>query len=211
MEVKLIVASGKHAGREIPIKVAKFFIGRAEDCHLRPGSDLVSRHHCVIVVENGTVTVRDFGSKNGTLVNDQRVEGEQTLKNGDRMTVGQLEFKVQLAIGVGGKQKPEVHGVQEAVARTVESAVDDDVDLAALFGEEGPSADMDTQTIASMRAAPADEDESGDAPADEAEGKSEEQEPKVAGVPEGQKKKTTTGSSQQAAADALKALFKGRG
>ena len=56
MEVKLVVTNGRHAGREIPIKGPKFFIGRAEDCHLRPGSDLVSRHHCVILV--GKTTLR---------------------------------------------------------------------------------------------------------------------------------------------------------
>jgi predicted component of type VI protein secretion system len=215
MEVKLIVASGKHAGREIPIKVAKFFIGRAEDCHLRPGSDLVSRHHCVILVEDGTVTIRDFGSKNGTLVNDQRVEGEQTLKTGDRMTVGQLEFKVQLATEVGGKQKPEVHGVQEAAARTVESAVDDDLDLAALFGEDGPSADMDTQTIASMQAAPADADQTAESDAAEPDDAEADDQPQkageIAGISEMQKKKRTADTSQQAAAEALKNLFKGRG
>ena len=227
MEVKLIVASGKHAGREIPIKVAKFFIGRAEDCHLRPGSDLVSRHHCVILVDGGTVIVRDFGSKNGTLVNDQRVEGEQTLKTGDRMTVGQLEFNIQLATEVGGKQKPEVHGVQEAAARTVESAIDDDLDLAALFAEEdadGPSADMDTRTVASTLAGPAESDPTVEVPTEESEdakGESatpseeekNEQQRRLdpVGVSEKQKKKRTTDTSQQAAAEALKNLFnKGR-
>lgn len=50
MEAILIVASGKNAGRKIAVRGPKFFIGRAEDCQLRPTSDLVSRHHCVIMV-----------------------------------------------------------------------------------------------------------------------------------------------------------------
>jgi len=95
MEVKLVVTNGRHTGREIPIKGPKFFVGRAEDCHLRPGSDLVSRHHCVILVEDGLVAVRDFGSKNGTFVNGEQVMPEQELKDGDRLVIGQLDFNVK--------------------------------------------------------------------------------------------------------------------
>ncbi len=74
MQVKLIVTQGKNAGQEVPVPGPKFFIGRAEDCDLRPQSDLISRHHCALLVEDGYVAVRDFGSKNGTFVNDQRVK-----------------------------------------------------------------------------------------------------------------------------------------
>ena len=96
MELKLKVVEGKNAGQEIAVAGKKFFIGRAEDCHLRPGSDLISRHHCVLLIEDGYVGVRDFGSKNGTYVNDERVVGERELKAGDRLLVGPLRFEVQL-------------------------------------------------------------------------------------------------------------------
>jgi len=43
MDLKLKVLEGKNAGQEVPVTGKKFFIGRAEDCHLRPGSDLISR------------------------------------------------------------------------------------------------------------------------------------------------------------------------
>ena len=154
MEVKLVVKSGKNAGQEIPISIEKFFIGRAEDCQLRPRSDLISRHHCVILVEKEFVAVRDFGSKNGTLVNGQRVQGEQELSNGDLLKVGQLEFEIQMPTGIGGRKKPKVKSVEEAVARTAETlapATDDDVDLADWFGEDeddvSPGAITDTQTV----------------------------------------------------------------
>ena len=35
MKAKLKVLKGPSAGKEIDIPVAKFFIGRGEDCHLR--------------------------------------------------------------------------------------------------------------------------------------------------------------------------------
>jgi len=129
MEVKLIVVGGKNAGKEVPVAGPKFFIGRADDCQLKPHSDLVSRHHCAIMVEEGFVALRDFGSKNGTQVNGERVQGEWELKAGDRITVGDLELEVQLGVGIGGKKKPKVKSVQEAVARTVEVSSDDGMDL----------------------------------------------------------------------------------
>jgi predicted component of type VI protein secretion system len=118
MEVKLIVVGGKQAGKEIPVPGPKFLIGRADDCQLRPQSDLVSRHHCAIVLAEGEVSIKDLGSRNGTLVNDERVEAERVLKTGDKLKIGPLEFEVQLSVPVGGKKKPKVHSIQEAAART---------------------------------------------------------------------------------------------
>ena len=94
MEVRLKVRSGKAAGQEIRLPGTKFIIGRAEDCHLRPNSDLVSRHHCAILCDEGFAVVREFGSKNGTYVNGNRIAGECELKTGDLLKVGPLEFEV---------------------------------------------------------------------------------------------------------------------
>lgn len=118
MDVKLLVANGKKAGQVVPVTGPKFFIGRAEDCHLRPRSDTVSRHHCALLLESGLVLVRDLGSKNGTFVNDQRVRPEAEVRNGDRLRVGQLEFEVQMVTAIGGKKKPAVQSVQEVAVRT---------------------------------------------------------------------------------------------
>lgn len=159
MEVKLIVVGGKNAGKEVPVAGPKFFIGRAEDCQLKPHSDLVSRHHCVIMVEDAFVAIRDFGSKNGTQVNGERVQGELELKAGDRITVGDLELEVQLGVGIGGKKKPKVKSVQEAVARTVEVSGDDGMDLDSWLADtdtriarptdtKSSSSEADTETLA---------------------------------------------------------------
>ncbi len=152
MEVKLIVTQGKQAGQEVPVPGRKFFIGRAEDCHLRPHSDLISRHHCVILVEDGFVAVRDFGSKNGTYVNGQRIAAEVELKPGCHLKVGQLEFEVRIDIGVGGKKLPKVHSVQEAAIRTAEpprsnKPVKDDEDMSDWLSDEGSAPLNDTATL----------------------------------------------------------------
>jgi len=94
MDVRLRSLAANSAGKEIKLSAARFLIGRDEDCHLRPKSDLVSRHHCMVLVEDDGVVVRDLGSRNGTYVNDQRIVGEQMLAHGNRLRVGPLEFEV---------------------------------------------------------------------------------------------------------------------
>lgn len=91
---ELKVTSGKQAGSVIPLPVGKFLIGREEDCHLRPNSDLVSRHHCVFTVDEFAVRVRDLGSTNGTLVNGERIRGGVMLNAGDVVSVGKIDFEV---------------------------------------------------------------------------------------------------------------------
>jgi predicted component of type VI protein secretion system len=157
MEVKLRVLEGTNAGQEILLPVKKFFIGRAEECHLRPQSDLISRDHCAIVAEDAQAWVRDFGSKNGTFVNGERVRGEQPLKNGDRLRVGPLEFEVVLSTSVGGAKRPPVRDLKEAVARVAQSAPGGSLPVDQWLGDTTPApptgpevqASRDTGNVAS--------------------------------------------------------------
>jgi pSer/pThr/pTyr-binding forkhead associated (FHA) protein len=94
MVVKLIVASGKSAGRSISLKHGRLLIGRAEDCDVRPLGEEVSRRHCAVVAESGGVTVEDLKSRNGTYVNGVRISAKVTVADGDIVRVGPLELKV---------------------------------------------------------------------------------------------------------------------
>jgi pSer/pThr/pTyr-binding forkhead associated (FHA) protein len=152
MEVQFKVLVGANAGQLIKVPGPKFFIGRSEDCHIRPRSDLVSRHHCVIIQEGAYLAVRDFGSKNGTIVNGARVVGEQELKAGDKLVVGPLEFEVCITDLLGGKKRPQVTSIKEAATRTAETAVEtltnpDDLDISEWLQEEDSVADVDTREI----------------------------------------------------------------
>jgi predicted component of type VI protein secretion system len=136
MDVKLKVIEGKNAGQEIPVHGKKFFIGRAEDCNLRPGSELISRHHCVLLIEDGYLAVRDFGSKNGTFINQERVVGERELKPGDHLTVGPLQFEIHVAHNLGAKKRPPVGDIKEAAARTAADAAHDPFDVTQWIGND---------------------------------------------------------------------------
>ncbi|MCY3007435.1 MAG: FHA domain-containing protein [Planctomycetota bacterium] len=124
MKISLKVLSGNHEGKLIPIKEEKFFIGRGDDCQLRPKSESVSRRHCALVQKEGRLLLLDLKSRNGTFVNDKQLSHEKAkiLKSGDQIRVGQLEFEVVIEIGIANTKKPEVHTTQEVVERIIEQA-----------------------------------------------------------------------------------------
>jgi predicted component of type VI protein secretion system len=136
MELTLKVISGKHAGQKMRIPAPQFLIGRGEDCQLRPNSDLVSRHHCVLLVGSGGAVIRDLDSRNGTYVNDQKVAGDQALQAGDRLTIGQLKFEV--LIKAGEPPPPKALDLKNA-AEKVSAKNDDDLDVLELFKEDQSS------------------------------------------------------------------------
>ncbi|MEZ6096375.1 MAG: FHA domain-containing protein [Pirellulaceae bacterium] len=122
MQVKLKVIGGKNDGREIKISVPEFIIGRGEEAHLKPASDLISRKHCSIKVEGPTVIISDMGSRNGTFVNGEQLAAPHEAKIGDVLRVGRLQFEVLIDVTQPGAKRPKVEGVAEAAARTAETA-----------------------------------------------------------------------------------------
>lgn len=134
MLVKLKVLDGSSAGRELPVAGPEFVIGRSEECHLRPKSDMVSRRHCALVIDEGGVVLRDFGSKNGTQINGQRVEGQQRLKPGDELRIGPLRFSVLIDHTLGATKKPVAKDVKEVASRTASGSVSD-LDISGWLSE----------------------------------------------------------------------------
>jgi pSer/pThr/pTyr-binding forkhead associated (FHA) protein len=67
-------------------------IGRADDCYPKIPDDEyhrpISRYHCLLDINPPNIRVRDFGSKNGTFVNDQKIgqrEANQSPEEGAKM------------------------------------------------------------------------------------------------------------------------------
>jgi pSer/pThr/pTyr-binding forkhead associated (FHA) protein len=97
MKLSLVVmTAGKLEGQAIEIKLPQFLVGRDAQCHLRPASALISKRHCALIQRDGKAFIRDFGSTNGTFVNDERVEGERELQNDDQLKIGPIQFTVRL-------------------------------------------------------------------------------------------------------------------
>lgn len=128
MQLRLRVIGGKNDGRELEIKVPEFIIGRGEGVNLRPKSDLISRHHCAVLLEDGQAFIKDLESRNGTHLNGERIEGKVKLQVGDLLRVGRLQFEVLIDHGSPGRKKPKVTSIKEAAERTAANAANLDED-----------------------------------------------------------------------------------
>ena len=73
-KVILKVTKGELAGKEfIYESKEQLFIGRQEDCAIVLPDKSVSRYHCMLEITPPDVTVRDFGSLNGTFLNGKKI------------------------------------------------------------------------------------------------------------------------------------------
>jgi predicted component of type VI protein secretion system len=138
MKVQLIVVQGKPEGKVIPINGPIFKIGRGEGCHLRPNSELISREHVEIALNGETVTVRDLGSRNGTLVNNKPLTSPRPILNGDLIQVGPLTF----AVSIMGVAKPAAKPIP-AKGASLDGVSNDEID-SWLIGDQNRPAPEDS-------------------------------------------------------------------
>jgi pSer/pThr/pTyr-binding forkhead associated (FHA) protein len=99
MNAALKVLSGPLSGQSVRL-TRKLLIGRAEDCDLRLEGDFVSRHHCILLLDEYTLRLRDLGSKNGTFVNGRRVGVSAIiLLHDDNVWIGEISLLIDLMPG----------------------------------------------------------------------------------------------------------------
>ena len=83
-------------GKERPVALNQevVTIGRLPDCEVVLKDKGASRRHAQIKLKDGTATLTDLGSTNGTRLNGQIVQS-RALEDGDRITIGStvLEFR----------------------------------------------------------------------------------------------------------------------
>jgi len=84
-------------GREYPIRPGSNSIGREGDIALPDPK--VSRRHAEIAYEGDQITLTDVGSTNGTKVNDEPISGPTVLAEGDRVSFGGVELRLQMPGG----------------------------------------------------------------------------------------------------------------
>lgn len=118
----LFATEGPAAGRGFDLRSSPFAIGRDDTNDLVLPDTAVSRRHAQIQVVGGRWTIRDLGSSNGTLLNQQPLESPQPLHGGDLVFVGgsvlgfALEDQPVTGAGMPARRRGAVAGVLVAVA-----------------------------------------------------------------------------------------------
>src|SRR5579863_549306 len=87
----------RYLAHDLELPIGEFVVGRSTECQLSLDDPLVSRRHAVLRVRRDGVSVQDFGSRNGVLVNGAKITGERELNAGDKIGIGSQEMALHLA------------------------------------------------------------------------------------------------------------------
>jgi hypothetical protein len=92
-----VISSGSNPnlkkGGIVPIR-GQLTLGRKEDNMVILNDPYVSSYHAKIYVKNTEYLIEDLGSTNGTLLNDEKLEGKAYLNPGDEVKIGSVLFRV---------------------------------------------------------------------------------------------------------------------
>jgi GGDEF domain-containing protein len=86
----LVVMNYPGLGEVFRLVQPESIVGRAEDADVRPFHGTVSRKHARLTVVGERVVIEDLGSANGTSVNDDRVQSQRILNEGDVIALGEI-------------------------------------------------------------------------------------------------------------------------
>jgi pSer/pThr/pTyr-binding forkhead associated (FHA) protein len=80
-------------GQSLPLG-REAILGRAADSTVRIDDSFVSAHHARIRRVDGRWYLADLGSTNGTILNDESVDGERQIDYGDLIVIGDIRLKL---------------------------------------------------------------------------------------------------------------------
>lgn len=103
----LLLLTGPSAGLRHDVK-GETVVGRSPSCDIPLEDAKASRKHARIFQEGGQTKVVDLGSRNGTVVNGEKIDGEAVLLPGDRVQVGDttILFEPPARAALTEKERP---------------------------------------------------------------------------------------------------------
>ncbi len=109
----LVFLSGDLIAVPIPLEREVVILGREIGADVRVNDQKVSRRHAMIITATDpegdvTYTIRDFGSRNGTLLNGERVR-EEVLRNGDKIAIGDQIMRFDLLDEIDREYQRHIH------------------------------------------------------------------------------------------------------
>jgi len=95
----LKVLQGGTPGQTFDLGGEQSVVGRSPECDVVLDVAAISRRHAIVIHESGpndtpsNYFVKDLGSRNGTYINDRRVEDRAPIHNGDKMLICDMLFQ----------------------------------------------------------------------------------------------------------------------
>jgi len=133
---ELVIRDLEGQTKTIALDRERITLGRSSANELSYPDDIgLSRQHLAIAGREGRWTVEDLGSKNGTLLNGNRIEQTMPFKPGDRISAGHLTIEFAGAAGSGSQNTVMFVDDAGSFSKSATTVV------ASLDGVLGPQAD----------------------------------------------------------------------
>ena len=204
-KITIEIIKGEGAGQKFEYEDAeRIFVGRQADCGIVLPEKTVSRYHCLLDINPPTVKLQDFGSLNGTFLNDVKIgqrERDKSWEEASRDAHKEYELHDGDVIGIGKKcrlkctvEEPDIMAISGAWDGTMPEADEDEENPVAydgidLMGNEGAAEESEAVPEGPIETAEKERSEAADWPeeAEEKTGKEQgadseaesEEEPKV--------------------------------
>ena len=152
-KITIEIIKGEGAGQKFEYEDAeRIFVGRQADCGIVLPEKTVSRYHCLLDINPPMVKLQDFGSLNGTFLNDVKIgqrERDKSWEEASRDAHKEYELHDGDVIGIGKKcrlkctvEEPDIMAISGAWDGTMPEADEDEENPAAydgidLMGNEG--------------------------------------------------------------------------
>jgi chromosome segregation ATPase len=122
---KLVILSGGPKGAAFSLTESSIGLGRDDDNPICLDGEFVSRHHAVLVRDNGEYLLRDLNSSNGTLLNGHRAKNA-TLRHGDHIRIGEVEmlYEIDTHADELADLRRQYSGAQQQLAETQKQAAE---------------------------------------------------------------------------------------
>jgi FHA domain len=91
----LRVIDGEAMDTTFPLPPGVSSIGRDHDNDITLADNAVSRHHAALIVREDRVMIEDAGSRNGTAVNGEDIDGPVDLSVGDIVEIGMDQLRLE--------------------------------------------------------------------------------------------------------------------
>lgn len=91
---KLICTAGMNSGDEFTMREGENSLGRGQECSIVLFDKKCSRKHCHIIKKGTYYVLEDLDSRNGTHVNNKRIDKRITLNMGDHIRLGRTTLVI---------------------------------------------------------------------------------------------------------------------
>jgi hypothetical protein len=129
---KVRITNGPMRGREKSVHERPLTIGRDAEAGIQILDRSASRFHCEIFPVGGMWFVKDLDSKNGTYVNDEKLEDEELLRYGDVIKIGTTEIVFEQGSAIAdddSSNRVSYNDDPEVLSNTLEFRIDELSDL----------------------------------------------------------------------------------